>query len=210
MDIKYQSNSHKSKEKEQNENVSAEKKLDKVITGKAVVKKKGTARKLTDIFVAEDANSVGEYIFVDIIVPTLKRLFVDMVSDAARMFAFGERGSSTRRSPAERYSYRSGYTDYNRASERRDPRYSGSSKPAYSYDDVYLESRGEAEEVLTRMDELIDEYGAVSVSDMYDLIGVTSEYTDNKYGWTDLRTASVERRRDGYVIKLPRAVALTK
>ena len=60
------------------------------------------------------------------------------------------------------------------------------------------------------MDELIDQYGVVSVGDLYDLVGVTGAYTDNNYGWTDLRTASVVRTRDGYMIKLPRALALPK
>ena len=60
------------------------------------------------------------------------------------------------------------------------------------------------------MDELIDQYGMVSVGDLYDLVGVTGQYTDNNYGWTDLRTASVVRTRDGYMIKLPRALALPK
>ena len=58
------------------------------------------------------------------------------------------------------------------------------------------------------MDELIATYGLVSVADLYDLVGIAGSYTDNKYGWTDIRNASVVRVRDGYVIKLPRALPL--
>ena len=58
------------------------------------------------------------------------------------------------------------------------------------------------------MDELIEHYGIVSVADLYDLVGITGSYTDNKYGWTDIRTAQVVRVRDGYKIKLPRAIPL--
>lgn len=205
MESKYQSNSHKSKEKEQNE--VAEKRVSQPITKKPAIKKTGVGRRLTDIFIAEDANSVGEYILIDIIVPTLKRLFVDIISDSANMFAFGERGAG-RRSTAERVGYRSGYTNYNRASERRDNRPVTRNTSTYSYDDIYLDSRGEAEAVVDRMVELITEYGMVSVGDLYDLVGVTGSYTDYKYGWTDIRTISVERKRDGYFIKLPRALPL--
>ena len=73
---------------------------------------------------------------------------------------------------------------------------------------LLLESRGEAEDVLERMDELIATYQVVSVADFYDLVGVSGNYTDNKYGWTDIRNASVIRVRDGYMIKLPKALPL--
>ena len=66
----------------------------------------------------------------------------------------------------------------------------------------------EAEEVITKMDELIDTYGMVSVADLYDLVGKTSEYTDNKYGWTNIRTAEVIRVRDGYMLKLPKVTPI--
>ena len=82
------------------------------------------------------------------------------------------------------------------------------SRIGYDYDDIILDNRGEAEEVLSRMDELIDTYGLVSVADFYDLVGVTGNYTDNKYGWTDIRSASVIHVRDGYRIKLPKALPI--
>ena len=77
-----------------------------------------------------------------------------------------------------------------------------------STNDIIIENRGEAEDVLSRMDELIDQYGLVSVADLYDLVGINGNYTDNKYGWFNIRTASVVRVRDGYMIKLPKAVPL--
>ena len=124
------------------------------------------------------------------------------------MIAYGDRGPVGRRSTADRYGYRSGHTNYNRISDRRDTRSARYETQSHSYDDIFLETRGEAEAVLTRMDELIDEYGTVSVSDLYDLVGVTGSFTDCKYGWTDLRSASVSRTRDGYMLKLPRAMPL--
>ena len=66
----------------------------------------------------------------------------------------------------------------------------------------------EAEKVLQSMDDLIDTYGIVSVADYYDLVDVTSQYTDNHYGWTDIRNARVVRVSDGYMIKLPKALPI--
>ena len=58
------------------------------------------------------------------------------------------------------------------------------------------------------MDEMMETYGQVRVADMYDLVGITGEYTDNNYGWTNIRNAEVVRVRDGYKIKMPRALPL--
>lgn len=91
--------------------------------------------------------------------------------------------------------------------DNRDERYSERKRP-YNYDEIVIDNRGEAEEVLARMDELIDVYGTVSVADFYELVGASGSYTDNKYGWTNIRDARVVRTRDGYIVKLPRAVPL--
>jgi hypothetical protein len=208
---KYQSNSHKSKEaaKQEKENVTEMKKLQPVVNSKVTVKKKGATKKFTDIFVAADLKSVGEFLFTDFIVPTAQKLFVDLVSSGASVLMYGERGASTRRSNADRYAYGSTrHTDYNRMSERRGLGYGAPAKPVYSYDDIYFETRGEAEVVKDRLLDAIYEYGMVSVGDLYDLVEITGNYTDYKYGWTDLRTATVERSRDGFYIRLPRAIAL--
>ena len=61
---------------------------------------------------------------------------------------------------------------------------------------------------MIRMDELVSTYGLVSVADFFDLLGVTGNYTDNNYGWTDIRNAKVMRVKDGYMIKLPKALPL--
>lgn len=58
------------------------------------------------------------------------------------------------------------------------------------------------------MDELIDTYGNVSVADLYDLVGKSCEYTDQKYGWTNIRNAEPIRVRDGYMLKLPKATPI--
>ena len=67
----------------------------------------------------------------------------------------------------------------------------------------------QAKEKAYTLDDLIDQYGVVSVADLYDLVGLTStNYTDNKYGWTDLRHAEVRRDRDGYLLRMPKATPI--
>jgi hypothetical protein len=58
------------------------------------------------------------------------------------------------------------------------------------------------------MDQLIEKYETVSVADLYELLGVTSSYTDEKWGWVDLREATIRRVRDGYLLDLPKPESL--
>ena len=194
----YKPNSHRSKE-EQN---LPEKKIEPVVKGK-VTTKKNNVRKLTNTFVTEDIQNVKSYVLMDVLVPAIKKAISDIVTNGIDMLLYGETGRSRRKTNASVVSYRNYYDS------RREERYSSSrTRTGYSYDDVVLETRGEAEDVLSRMDELIDTYGVVSVADLYDLVGITGNYTDNKYGWTNIRNAEIVRVRDGYMIKMPRAVPI--
>ena len=85
---------------------------------------------------------------------------------------------------------------------------SRTSRARHDFDEIILETRGEAEEVLSHLVDLTIDYQQATVADLYDLVGITSNFTDNKYGWTDLRSASVTRVRDGYLINLPRTQIL--
>lgn len=194
-------NSHSGREEKKQ--ATEGKRAEKVVRGK-VKTKKNEMRKLTDIFISEDVANVKSYILMDVLVPSIKKALYDIVVNSLDMSLFGGRGGG-KRSTADRVSYR----DYNSVS-RRDDRSYGSSKTTsgYSYDDIILETRGEAEEVLARMDEIMEEYDIVRVADLYDLVGLTGEYTDNKYGWTNIRNAKVERVRDGYRISMPRALPI--
>jgi hypothetical protein len=201
----YKPNSHKSKQEAKE--AGERQKLEKVVKGTAKVKKKSEIRKFADVFISEDVTNVKSYIFSDVLVPAVKKLISDIVQDGVEMFLFG----GARRDGKRSKGYRADYVSYNDYSGRRDSRRhveEPRSRSAYRYDEIVLETRGEAEDVLTRMDELIDMYGSVAVADLYDLVGITGNYTDNKYGWTNIRNAEAVRVRDGYVLKLPKALPL--
>lgn len=202
MNEEYKSNSHRSKEGK-TEALTDRKKVEKVVHGKVRTKPKSGVSKITDIFISEDAANVKSYIVMDVLVPAVKKAISDIVRDGIDMILYGESRGRRSSSASSYVSYR----DYSRSDDRdrfRDSR----SRSSYAHDDIILDSRGEAEEVLTRMDELIDMYGNVSVADLYDLVGKSSEYTDNKYGWTNIRNAEPIRVRDGYMLKLPKALPI--
>ena len=193
----YKSNSHRSKETEKQEE---RQKLEPIAKGKT--KKKSEVRKFADTFIAEDITSVKDYIIMEVLLPAAKKAISDIVTNGIDMILYGETRSKSK-SRESRVSYTSYYKDRDRDYDR--PTRSRG-RYGYDYDDIILDTRKEAEEVLDRMDDLIDTYGMVSVADLYDLVGISGNYTDNKYGWTNLRNADVQRVRDGYLLKLPKAL----
>ena len=207
----YKSNSYRSKElqkKESNENSKPEdRKVEKVVTGVVKTKKKSKLSQAMDNFISEDAKNVKSYVFGEVLIPAIKKAISDIVTDGIDIILYGETRGKNRRSTADRVSYRNYYDDRSRNSSRINER-QAIMAGSYSYDDIILSTRGEAEDVLSRMDELIETYGLVRVADLYDLVGITGNYTDNKYGWMNIRNAEIMRVRDGYMIKMPRAVPI--
>lgn len=203
MAEEYKSNSHRSREQEENQHEPLpEKKTEKVVTGNVKQRKKSGLSKAGSIFVPGDVDSVKNYIFMDVLVPSIKRAISDIVCNGINML-LGEPNRGKSNSAGAKVSYR----QYYQGEERRDynrPR----AQAQYNYDDIIFETRGDAEEVLYRMEELLERFEVVSVADLFDMAGISCNYTDNKYGWTDLRNAHVERVRDGYIINLPRATTL--
>lgn len=200
----YKPNSHKSREVQKDKPVEERKKVDKIVTGIVKTKKKSEIKKFTDVFISEDISNVKTYLLTDVLVPAIKKLVIDTVTDGINMILNGGTGRGHRGTNAS-------YVSYRQYSDQRDSNRHGNEsrgRSGYNYDDIILESRGEAEDVLSRMDELIDMYGTVSVADMYDLVGKTCNYTDNKYGWTNIRNAEPIRVRDGYMLKLPKALPI--
>lgn len=199
----YKPNSHKFKEGQKKE--VSEKRVEKVVTGKAKTKKRSEARKFTDVFISEDAGNVKSYILMDVLVPAIKKAIDDIVSDGIHMILYGGKGRDRNRGSASKVSY-SGY--YNSRNDRREDRPARGGS-AFDYDNIIFDNRGDAESVLDAMEECISQYGLVSVADLYDLADVsTTNYAANRYGWNDIHTAQAVRVRDGWMLKLPRPLPL--
>ena len=217
----YKPNSYKIREEQKNASIEEKKKIEKVTTNKVITKKKSEVAKIKDVFITKSvekhswlkdkitykfdnnyALSVGSYLFMDVLIPALKNTVEDLVTYGIRRLLRGDTGTRRSGSSIDSISYR----DYNKISKRDDVRYEDSSRTrtGYNYDDVIVGSRAEAEEVLMRLDELIETYGQASVADLYDLVGITGKYTDNNYGWINIRNAEPVQVRDGYLLRLPK------
>ena len=191
----YKPNSRKSKEEAKE---LPEKVVKPVVSGKTSTRS-NNVRKVTNLFVSEDASNIKSYILMDVLVPTVKKAIVDTVE----MIMYGESRSKRANKQPNYVSYRS-YSDDDRSHTRR----SNISSSRFDYDDIIFASRGDAEYVLSNMMNIVKEYGMVTVSDFYELSNVTAPYTAANYGWMGLRTAEVRRVSGGYVLKLPTPMAI--
>jgi hypothetical protein len=215
----FPTNSKSQKAKSDTEKLPEDKKIEKVVTGKVKKQKRGFGKKLAETFLEDNTKSVGDYVFHDVLIPAAKSMVCDIVGwgGFAEMLLFGSvRGGSARTTRQGGKSYTS-YGSYFSSSIRdrdsgkdkdRGRDISRAGRARHDFDEIILETRGESEEVLSHLVDLTIDYGQATVADLYDLVGITSEFTDNKYGWTDLRNASVSRVRGGYLINLPRAVPI--
>jgi hypothetical protein len=195
------------------EKVETEKKVEKIVTEPVVRKKKTFGRKLADIFIAEDVGDVKSYLVYDVLVPAVKENIADAINGAIGMIFFGEVSRRSANRNNNRNNSRVNYGGYfngngNDRRERMPKSYREEGNGRTRTDDIIISNRADAEQVLDELFELLDTYKQVTVADFYDMVGISSEFTDNKYGWTDLRGARVVRVRNGYRIDLPRETAL--
>lgn len=192
--------------------IEERRKLEKIVTGEIIRKKKTWLDKVTGVFFGDDAKSVGQYIVWDVLIPAAKDTIVDMVKTGVEMLVFGE-GRSDRirrdrgRSIVTRYDAMYRGRDRDRDSDRRD-RGMSRNRARHKFDDIIIPSRGEAEEVLSSLVDMISQYDAVTISEFYDLVGITGDYTDQKWGWYNLADAYVDRVREGWVIVFPKPEVL--
>lgn len=188
-----------------------------VVTGVAIKQKRSLGSRIAEMFTGDDARSVGNYVVMDVLVPSAKNMISDALTTAVERFFFGD-GRSRSRSGGSSYGQ---YTPYNRMSGgstsrnsppwREDTRREMSPRGRATHDfrEVVIESRQEAGMVLDTLLEMIAQYGVATVADMYEASNISAEFTDRQWGWDDLSEAQIIRvPRGGYLIQTPRPIQL--
>lgn len=180
------------------------------LKGSVTVPKPSFARKLKETFIAEDARDVGDYILWDILVPTIKRTIRDIiVGSTDRIFL----GTSVQTKSSNLYRergvtfVRSGPSSNVTAVSNHPAPYK---KSNFRLDEIAFDYNDDAQEALDLMVEYLSEYGKVSVDTFFEIIGQSSPYTAENWGWTSLTNATIVRSNfDGkYHIKFPNPVVI--
>lgn len=197
---------------------AASKQTQKVQSG-AKERKKSLGKRFAETFLSEDIDDVGEWVKHDVIIPGVKNLVYDALTNALQGVLWNGGSSGPRYDRRDDRRYQRDYSSYSK-NKSRDTRSSSDSYnrdrfdfrdivfvPEYEKGQTLKDARTAAEAVLFELNYLIDEYGHATVADYYNQIpGVRTVFTDNDWGWVDLRDARVKPVREGYIITLPKPI----
>lgn len=190
-------------------------KVERVVQNEVIQRKKPLGKRFAETFVGGDVKSVSHYVAVDVLIPAARDMVADAITQGVERMIFGEARSTNRRTSSFARTAAT-HVAYNRFGgntvrvDRPDPRdqrptLSRQARSTHSFDELILATRAEAEEVIDRLYSLLSQYGNASVNDLYDMVGISGDYTDEKWGWTNLNGAGVVRTRGGgYLLDLPK------
>lgn len=189
--------------------------LKKVTVGNVVERKKPMGRKFVELFGGDDAKSVGQFLVQDVLIPALKSLISETIGGGLDRFLYGSSSSVRSRglSGGNRQTNTSYQMMYNGGVNRSvgpDHQLSDRARANHDFSELVFNQRGDAEQVLDNLIVAIQEYGMVSVHDLYNLVGIVGSFVDNKFGWTDLQYAEIRAVRGGnYLLVLPRPIDIS-
>lgn len=189
------------------------KRVERVVSANAVRRRRSLGKQFRHTFIGGDAKTAMAYVIFNVLIPAAKEALAEAGSSGIEKLIYGDSRPSRGRMPGSPL----GHVSYNRMAhstqQQSRPQFPQSlsrrARARGSFDEIVITSRQEAEEVLDRLYDLISKYDSATVADLYELTGVASAHTDHKWGWTDLKGASVGRvRGGGYLLNLPEPEAL--
>lgn len=190
-----------------------EKKTVRITTAKPM-KKSAYSKIGNAIFGPRGLKAITSYVSQEVVVPALKGIIVDGLIAGITSAVYGENASGYRpRSSSYTTPRSNGYTNYTNHYGNSKPTtnsYQRNVRASNRVEEYAIENRLDAADVLSKLQEIADKYGSVTVADYYEMIGVHTEYTDNNYGWVvdDIARTNILRVPNGFVLSLPNARSL--
>ena len=179
-----------------------------VISGEVIERKEPLRKKFLQAYAGDSAQSVGQYLLMDVIVPGTKNIIADLVTQGINRLLYG---GSRPVQQGVRSNVGGGYGKFfnggaQNHSQQSQPQVRQVQQPAFG--EIILKTRPDAEIVIDSLRELIEAYGNAKVANLYSLVGITGDFTDQSLGWTNLSRAGVIQIREGYLLDLPRPEVL--
>ena len=151
-------------------------------------------------------QTMKSFVFDEIVTPLIQRAVVEGVTGAINYLVKGDAYADRKNNN----SFGKSYINYNGISSGKSNAngsqyvYSGKNS-GMEIENVWFESRVDAQRVLDEMRSVIAGYDILTVNGFYDIIGRTNiiDPSNEKFGWSDLRNAYITASRGGWVIHLP-------
>lgn len=206
----YPSNTLKERSKPQGQQQKPKPELKCVVSGKSKPVPKSIWSKVFVGIKPTSGQTMKEFIFDEIVTPLIQRAVVEGVTGAINFLVKGDAYADRKDAPK----FGKSYINYNGISSGKP---NGGNNYVYSgknagmdIENVWFESRVDAQRVLDEMNGAIAQYDILTVNGFYDIIGRTSiiDPSNERFGWSDLRNAYVTASRGGWVLHLPRPLPI--
>lgn len=200
----YPSNTLKERNKQSQQKPKPELKC--VVTGKSKPVPQSIWSKVFVGIKPASGQTIKSFIFDEIVTPLIQRAVVEGVTGAINYLVKGDAYADRKNSN----SFGKSYINYNGISSGKS--IGNSNQYVYSgknsgmdIENVWFESRVDAQRVLDEMMSVIAQYDILTVNGFYDLIGRTNliDPSNEKFGWSDLRNAYITASHGGWIIHLP-------
>lgn len=204
----YTGNTKKEKDKDKGDKdkEKPKKEIQKIVTVPVLVKKKGIGKRIKEAIIEADFKSVITYVVSDILIPAAKSMIVDSVSRGTERMFFPDSRRRGVMGQGSRISYSGISRTIGGSPLRSAPSIErGPRSTRQSRDEFIIPSRKEAEEILELMNDIIDNYDVVTISDFNEMVDQPSSHVDQKWGWTFLGDVQILQVRGGYLVDLPPA-----
>lgn len=196
----YPSQSHASREP---------RKIEPVTTTEARVRKTPMGRRFRETFIQGNAQSTWSYMLWEVFFPGARDVIADGFHEGIDQMLGGARGGFRR--PNRGRSSFSGNSQISKHNPDRALGHAPSSIERFSDEDrrkqdtsvIEIDSRVEAEEVLSQMNLLIDQFDVCSLADFYQMVRITPTTADYKFGWESLGNSRVVGSRGSFYLDLP-------
>lgn len=179
-----------------------------IATARKIPPKENAKEKLIHAFFGAEVNSdnLGEHIVKDYAEPTAKKILntvaqsvLHKLGDAVQMLLFGKIVDN-----------KNGPVDYTSFSNPGIASAPVAHKLTDKVETFVFSTRQEALKVLDYLKGLIATYGSASVLNYYEAVQEPPDYMMADRGWMDLSSAEVRNTPEGWIIDLPRPIALKR
>lgn len=178
-------------------------------------KKPGLGQKFKSTIIDGNVRISVDYMIKGVIIPAIQDTVIEALQGGVERLIKGD--THTRRysggSPAYPSGPRIDYGKMSRPTSGPNPgaerNISRRSRASHNFGELILENRHEATEVIDYMYEVLSRCGEVSLADLYTMTDIKTEFTDHKWGWTNLQGVRPVRMNDGrYRLSLPEPMEL--
>lgn len=180
--------------------MAEKKRYEKIVKTPVKKEPRTIGQALIDTFFPGSVSDIAYYLIYDTAIPKLKKAIPIIGRDILEMLVSPD-SKGTKGTYRDRERTRVSYDRYSARDDDRDRRVRRANN---IFENPIFATRADAEAILENMLESIDKFGLVTVMDVYDMLGENTNFTDDRYGWTDLRRAEIRPYRGDFLLDLPR------